>query len=27
MLVFNATLTTEDRDTLWNFGDFNTYPW
>lgn len=27
MPVFNATLTTEDRDTLWNAGDFNTYPW
>lgn len=27
MPVFNATLTTEDRDTLWNAGNFNTYPW
>lgn len=27
MLLFNATLTTGDRDTLWNSGDFNTYPW
>ena len=27
MLVFDATLTTGDRDTLWNSGNFNTYPW
>lgn len=25
--VFNADLDTSDRNTLWNSGDFNTYPW
>ena len=27
MLIFDTALTTGDRNTLWNSGNFNTYPW
>lgn len=27
MLIFDTALTTGDRLTLWNSGNFNTYPW